>query len=59
VIASRLRMSRNTVHTHLERLYRKVSVTSRSQLIVRLFHTYMAIRRDSESLPHQRSQDVG
>ena len=35
-IAERLQISPHTVHTHLERLYSKLGVTSRLQLVVRL-----------------------
>ena len=40
-IAERLRMSSRTVHTHLERMYRKLSVTSKSQLLAQLFVAYV------------------
>jgi DNA-binding CsgD family transcriptional regulator len=40
LIGERLGMSSRTVHTHLERLYRKLSVTSRSQLLAYLFVAY-------------------
>jgi len=44
-IAERLGISIHTVHTHLERLYRKLSVSNRSELIVRLFATHVALGR--------------
>ena len=40
-IARALGMSPHTVHTHLERLYRKTGVASRSQLILRVFAEYV------------------
>ena len=40
VVARRLGISSHTVHTHVERLYRKLRVTSRSQLVASLFITY-------------------
>jgi DNA-binding CsgD family transcriptional regulator len=46
-IASRLGISRHTVHTHLERLYRKLGVSSRNALLVRLFSTYIEANRRS------------
>jgi len=45
-IASTLGMSVHTVHTHLERLYRKLGVGSRGALLVRVF---------AEELAHERS----
>lgn len=42
-IASRLNMSTHTVHTHLERLYRKLRIGSRSALIVRIFAEYVSL----------------
>ncbi len=36
VIANRLGISPHTVHTHFERLYRKLSVHSRCQLLIRI-----------------------
>jgi DNA-binding CsgD family transcriptional regulator len=42
-IAAQLSISRHTVHTHLERLYRKLEVTSRSQVIMRVFQTYVEL----------------
>jgi DNA-binding CsgD family transcriptional regulator len=43
-IAARLRMSPSTVQTHLARLYRKVGVTNRWQLVVKLLLAYIAAR---------------
>lgn len=40
-IAAALGISPHTVHTHLERLFRKTGVTSRSHLILRVFSTYV------------------
>ena len=36
-----LGMSPHTVHTHLERLYKKIGVASRSHLILRVFAEYV------------------
>jgi DNA-binding CsgD family transcriptional regulator len=44
-VAARLRMSPSTVHAHLARLYRKVGVTNRWQLMVKLLLAYIATRR--------------
>ena len=40
-IASVLGISPHTVHTHLERLYKKLDVDSRSHLILRVFTEYV------------------
>jgi DNA-binding NarL/FixJ family response regulator len=42
-IAQRFGMSQHTVHTHLQRLYRKLGVSSRTQLILRVVGEYMAL----------------
>jgi len=42
-IAEHLKISSHTVHTHLERLYRKLKVSSRSQLVTRIFVAYTAV----------------
>jgi len=42
-IARRIGISTHTVHTHLERLYHKLSVNSRVELVVRVFHTYLEL----------------
>jgi DNA-binding CsgD family transcriptional regulator len=42
-IASRLGISTHTVRTHLERIYVKLDVSSRSQLIVRIFSEYVSL----------------
>ena len=41
-IAHRLGISPHTVHTHVGRLYRKLGVTSRTQVILRMFAEYVA-----------------
>ena len=43
VIAERLGISRHTVHTYIERLYRKVGATSRSQVVTRIFQQYVVL----------------
>ena len=42
-IGQRFGMSPHTVHTHLQRLYRKLGVSSRTQLILRVVGEYMAL----------------
>ncbi len=51
-IASQLGISRHTVHTYLERIYRKLEVKSRVQLVVHVMSEYL------ESNGH-RNQDHG
>jgi DNA-binding CsgD family transcriptional regulator len=48
-IATALGISSHTVHTHLERLYRKLNVTSRCQVVIRLFRAY--VERDPSNGP--------
>jgi DNA-binding CsgD family transcriptional regulator len=50
VIADFLGISPHTVHTHLERLYRKLGVNSRCQTTVRVFAEYVALERDRKPL---------
>lgn len=40
-IGHQLGISRHTVHSHLERLYKKLGATSRAQVVIRLFREYM------------------
>lgn len=40
-IADKLGISAHTVHTHLERLYRKLSVRGRTMMSVRIFAEYL------------------
>lgn len=42
-IADELRISAHTVHTHLERLYRKLNARSRCQVVVRIFQQYVQL----------------
>lgn len=42
-IAGRLGISAHTVHTHVERLFRKLCVSSRCQVIVRVFQEYVGL----------------
>jgi DNA-binding NarL/FixJ family response regulator len=41
-IAANLGISSHTVHTHLERIYRKLRVSSRVELVVRIFAEYLS-----------------
>lgn len=42
-IARRLGISYHTVHTHLERLYKKLGVCSRPAMMVQVFSAYIAL----------------
>lgn len=44
-IAHDLNISVHTVHTHLERIYRKLGVSSRLQLVIRIFSEYLSLFR--------------
>ena len=44
-IATRLGISRHTVHTYTGRLYRKMGVTSRVGLVQRIFLEYMSLAK--------------
>jgi hypothetical protein len=43
VIADNLKVSPHTIHTHFERLYRKLAVTNRVKLILRVIDEYHAL----------------
>lgn len=42
-IAYHLGISAHTVHTHIERIYRKIGVGSRCGLLTRVFATYLSL----------------
>lgn len=44
LIASNLGISSHTVHTHLERLYRKLEISSRVALVSRVFIEYLRLQ---------------
>jgi DNA-binding NarL/FixJ family response regulator len=53
-IAQKLGISTHTVHTHLDRLYRKLNVNTRSELILRIFAEHLTVgrpRRARATLP--------
>ncbi len=49
VIAERLCISAHTVHTHLDRIYRKLNVSCRCDLVVRIFAEYIALNSGASS----------
>ena len=42
-IAEELGISRHTVHTHMRRIYRKLAIAGRVQLIVQVFASYLEL----------------
>jgi len=56
-IARRLKMSPHTLRTHVERLYRKLRVTNRMELVIRLYESFLSLICESgSSLPPVCSQ---
>jgi DNA-binding CsgD family transcriptional regulator len=54
-IAAELGISPHTVNTYLRRLYRKLGVSSRAQLIVRVVAAYLTVNaRDTSRMTHQQ-----
>ena len=45
VIAERLGISTHTVHCHLRRLYRKLRVNSRPDMLIRIFNVHLVLAR--------------
>jgi DNA-binding NarL/FixJ family response regulator len=45
IIAQRLGISSNTVHCHVTRLYRKLHVNSRPNLLIRVFNAHLEMLR--------------
>ena len=48
-IARQLKMSPHTVHTHLERLYVKLSVHSRPELILKIVTAFLSMTSELDS----------
>ena len=62
--AGRLRISEHTVHTHLNRLFKKLNVTTRTELILRIMEQMLTLTlSESGGLPpicwRHRSGDCG
>jgi DNA-binding CsgD family transcriptional regulator len=49
LIARRLTISIHTVHTHIERLYRKLQISSRMELAMALMQCYLRLSADPAS----------
>lgn len=58
-IARILGISQHTVHTHLERLHRKLCVSSRPHLVARIFAAYAGVVHDASHIPFPPLQAVG
>ncbi len=51
-IARRLQISDHTVHTHLNRLFKKIAVTTRTELVLRIMEQMITLTRsESGTLP--------
>jgi DNA-binding CsgD family transcriptional regulator len=48
-IATALCMSPHTVRTHMERVYHKLGINSRGELIVRIMHTFLQKTAEPDS----------
>lgn len=48
-IAEHLRISRHTVHTHVDRIYRKLHISSQSELIVCIFKAFVSLTTVKEA----------
>jgi DNA-binding NarL/FixJ family response regulator len=59
-IASRLNMNEHTAHTHLNRLFKKLNITTRTELVLRIIEQLIALTlAETDVLPpicprHQR-----
>jgi DNA-binding CsgD family transcriptional regulator len=49
--AHELGISTHTVHTHMERLYGKLDVHDRGEMLLRIFATYLALSREGVLTP--------
>lgn len=59
-IADVLAISTHTVHSHLERLYRKVHVRTRCELVGLFFRTYVRLHRtECHQKDHRASDTAG
>ena len=48
-IAAELGISRHTVHTHFQRLYQKLGVSSRVMLVIRVFQAMRQLENDGDA----------
>lgn len=48
-VADQLDLSAHTVHTHIERIYRKLNVNSRAQLTARLMQCFIHLTTEPDS----------
>ena len=54
-IARELGISKHTVNTYLQRLYQKLQVSSRVQLVVRLVGEHLALWNSADQRPNRRT----
>ncbi len=48
-IAGRLKISEHTVHTHLNRLFKKLAVSTRTELVLRIMEQLITLTRSANS----------
>ncbi len=58
-IARELGISSHTVHTHVERLYRKLNVGSRVELVVAVFTAYISMHHNRNHVHDRPTESVG
>jgi DNA-binding NarL/FixJ family response regulator len=59
-IATDLGISPHTVHTHFERMYRKLGVGDRCSLVVRVFEAYLDLKaKSTQHVPAAKHVGVG
>ena len=60
-IAEELGISRHTVHTHMRRIYRKLAIAGRVQLIVQVFTSYLELTgvHNGKGYPTEDSLQAG
>ena len=58
-IATDLHISPHTIHTHSERLYRKLAVTNRVKLVLRIIGEFIALTLAAESVSSRPSVPTG
>jgi DNA-binding CsgD family transcriptional regulator len=54
-IAANLKISTHTVHTHFERLYHKLAVKTRAQLILRVFYEYILYEKNKDRIMRENN----
>lgn len=57
-MATRLRMSKHTVHSHFERLYRKLGVRSRCQVLARVLLACFEAKHGGDTTTGARQENT-